>query len=248
MPMTYHGGQLSITPRSLVVKAADRSRSYGAANPLAGQVVVAGGSLAQGDSLGEAHLSSAAEVTAGAGRQFALTPSSVAFAQGKADNYAITYQDGTLSITKAPLTVTALDGRGWVGSRPWQGGMGVSFAGFLNGDDASDLSGSLSYGGSSQGARKAGSYLLTPGGFASDNYDIAYVDGSLTLRNPPAVATASNTAVPGGGQLHRVTREEDKDSRLPQLPVVPAIPQFAQAPMSFIPYLAVGRDFIALPR
>jgi len=90
--------------------------------------------------------------------------------------------------------------------------------------------------------------VLTPGGLASDNYDIAYVDGSLTLRNPPVVANPGNTSLPSGGQLHRVTRDEDKNAGRPQLPVVPSTAQFVQAPMSFIPYLAVGRDFIALPR
>jgi len=62
----------------------------------------------------------------------------------------------------------------------------VSYAGLVNGDTAAVLSGLLTYCGTSHGAVNVGSYLITPGGLTSANYDIAFADGRLTI-DPLAV-------------------------------------------------------------
>ena len=48
---------------------------------------------------------------------------------------------------------------------------------------ASVLSGTIAYGGSSQGAVNAGTYTIIPSNQTSSNYAINYVDGTLTI-NP----------------------------------------------------------------
>ncbi len=56
------------------------------------------------------------------------------------------------------------------------------------------LSGALVYGGTSQGAINAGSYVITPGGYYSNQqgYDISYVNGALTVNPAPLTITADN--------------------------------------------------------
>ena len=54
------------------------------------------------------------------------------------------------------------------------------------------LAGTLTYGGTAQGAVNAGSYAITPGGLTSGNYAINFVDGTLTI-NPAALLLTTVT-------------------------------------------------------
>ena len=74
----------------------------------------------------------------------------------------------------------------------YNGGNGVSYAGFVNGEGAAVLGGSLSYGGTAQGAVNAGSYSLTASGLASNNYAIAYQPGTLSVGQAALTVTALN--------------------------------------------------------
>ncbi|UWU91942.1 MBG domain-containing protein [Bradyrhizobium sp. CB1015] len=84
-----------------------------------------------------------------------------------------------LTVDKAPLTITASSSKTYDGAA-FSGG-GVTYSGLVNGENASVLSGSLSYGGSALGAVNAGHYSLSVSGLSSANYAITYVDGSLTI-------------------------------------------------------------------
>ena len=92
--------------------------------------------------------------------------------------YSLAY---TYSISKAPLIITANNlTRPYDGS-PYSGGNGVTYSGFMNGETPSVLGGSLSYGGSSQGAVNAGTFSIIPGGFSANNYALTYGQGTLTI-------------------------------------------------------------------
>jgi len=103
--ITYADGTLTITPRPITVTA-NASRVYGDANPTSGPVSVAPGSLVGTDAFSDASLTSTAVTMSNVG-SYSLTPSGVAFTNGSASNYVITYADGTLTITPRPITVTA---------------------------------------------------------------------------------------------------------------------------------------------
>lgn len=93
-----------------------------------------------------------------------------------------------------PFTVTANDAASRTyDATAYSGGNGVTYAGFVGGETSSVLLGTLSYTGSSQGARNAGSYVITPGGLASGNYSIAYASGTLTI-NPATLTIAGSSA------------------------------------------------------
>jgi hypothetical protein len=95
--------------------------------------------------------------------------------------YDISYDDTTLTIDKAALTVTAVDASKTYDGMAFTGGNGVSYSGFVNGEDVGVLGGSLTYGGSAQGAINAGSYELNVSGLTSGNYAISYNAGTLTI-------------------------------------------------------------------
>jgi gliding motility-associated-like protein len=96
-------------------------------------------------------------------------------------SYAPATTTQTFGVSKATLTVKANnDTRTYTGNA-YTSGNGVSYSGFVGGDDASKLSGIVTYSGSSQGAINAATYLITPAGLSSSNYDINYVNGALTI-------------------------------------------------------------------
>ncbi len=107
--------------------------------------------------------------------------------------YDITFVAGTLVIDKAALTVTASNASKTYDGGAFSGGNGVSYSGFVNGETASVLGGTLSYGGTAQGAVNAGTYTLSASGLTATNYTISYTAGQLTI-NPAALAVSANNA------------------------------------------------------
>ncbi|NTU92098.1 MAG: filamentous hemagglutinin N-terminal domain-containing protein, partial [Chlorobiaceae bacterium] len=121
-------------------------------------------------------------------------------------NYNVTLQDSSNGIiNRAPLAVKASDDRKMFDGKAYEGGNGVQYSGFVNGETASVLSGSLVYGGTSQGAVRSGRYAITPGGLGSGNYAIEWQDGELridpAIDEPKQVSrtvpTIASDAVPG---------------------------------------------------
>jgi len=115
-------------------------------------------------------------------------------------NYAINYVNATLAINPQPLTITANNVTQTFNNVPYSAGNGVTYTGFVNGQSSSVLSGSITYGGNSQGAVNVGTYTIIPSGQTSSNYAITYVNGTLTITPPPiafvldALGTAANAA------------------------------------------------------
>lgn len=58
----------------------------------------------------------------------------------------------------------------------------VSYEGFVAGDGPALLGGALTFSGDAVGAVNVGAYTITPGGLTSPNYNIIFVDGTLTIR------------------------------------------------------------------
>jgi hypothetical protein len=98
------------------------------------------------------------------------------------------------------LTITANNVTQTFNNVPYSGAYGVTYSGFVNGQNSSVLSGSITYGGNSQGAVNVGTYAIIPSGQTSSNYAITYVTGTLTITPPPmafvldALGTAANAA------------------------------------------------------
>ena len=142
--------------------------------------------------------------SAGTGKTVTVTLNSNDYLAGvrtNLSNYSlptsITGNVGTIS--KAALTVTASAATKTYNGSAYNGGNGVSYAGFVNNEGSTVLGGALTYGGSSQGAVNTGSYDIVPGGLSSSNYTLAYASGALTV-NPAALTITANNASKTYGQ------------------------------------------------
>ena len=106
------------------------------------------------------------------------------------------------TIRRVALTVAAQDKAIAYGEVP--ANAGVTYAGFVDGEDASALSGALvfDYDGYAAGS-PAGTYAITPSGISSANYDITYEAGVLSVRAAPLPDPAAlPDVVPVGAVAH----------------------------------------------
>ena len=112
------------------------------------------------------------------------------------NNYKI-IERGTQNFTieKAPLTITAEDKTTLVGVEPPE--FTVKYDGFVNGETQSVLGGELTFAAiDSSITATAGEYVdvIVPMGLTSDNYDISFVSGKLTVVNGLEKPTIGNNS------------------------------------------------------
>ncbi len=184
-PITYSGSTLTVNKAPLTVTANGASKVYGAALP-SFSATYSGFVLGQDQSVlgGTLALSTTATTTSDAGT-YPITPGGLA-----SSNYAITFQDGTLTVTKAPLTVTANGADKVYGaSLP---SFSASYSGFVLEQDQSVLGGTLAFSTTATLTSNVGTYPITPSGLTSSNYAITFQDGTLTVTKAPLTVTANN--------------------------------------------------------
>ncbi len=187
--ITYIDGDLDITPADLVITANDQSKTYGDTFSFSGSEFMSSG-LFGSDSVDSVSLTSAGAVNTANVGDYDIEASN-ALGSGLS-NYSISYVDGTLTVDPADLTITANDDSKVYDAAAYSGGNGVMYSGFVNGENDSVLSGTLAYGGDSQGATNVGSYTIEASGLTSGNYNITYVDGNLDITPADLVITAND--------------------------------------------------------
>ena len=185
--------QVTVTPAPLTVTANGVSRVYGASDPALGVSYsgfvngetssVLGGTLSVADS-------DAATTTAVGSYVGVITASGQT-----STNYTITYVAANLTVTPAPLTITANGvSRIYGASDP---ALGVSYSGFVNGETSSVLGGTLSVADTDAATTTAvGSYasVITASGRTSTNYTITYIAGNLMVTPAPLTITANGVS------------------------------------------------------
>lgn len=120
---------------------------------------------------------------------YTLTPSAKAKSGYFVDNYDITPTNGTFTINKAALTVTANSENITYGDdKPT---FSVSYSGFVNNENESVLGGSLVLECGYVRYGNVGTYSITPSGLTSGNYAITFESGKLTVRKKQITATIS---------------------------------------------------------
>jgi hypothetical protein len=182
--VTVNNGTLTVTPAPLTVTADNKSRSYGAADPtFTGSLV----GVRNGDNI-TASYSTAATATSPVGT-YAITPS-LSDPDSKLGNYTLTSNNGILTITPALLTGTADDkSRAYGETNPL---FTVTYAGFVNGEDAGIVTGELVGTSTAETNSPVGQYPISVSGQSAPNYTIAYVDGVLTVTEAELTITVDN--------------------------------------------------------
>lgn len=183
--LAFVQGTLQVDPRSLTITANDSGKIYGQTGSFNG---FNANGLVNGDTLTGVDLASLGTARTANVGNYTITASN---ADGTGlSNYDITYVDGTLSIGKAGLTITANNGNKTYG----QSGdfNGFSSNGLRNDDSISGID--LTSNGSAATAN-VGNYVITASnadGTGLSNYDINYVDGTLSIGKAGLTISANN--------------------------------------------------------
>ncbi|MGF7181971.1 beta strand repeat-containing protein, partial [Tunturiibacter psychrotolerans] len=182
---TYVNGSLTITKGTLTVTAGSATRAYGAANP----TFTATATGAMNSDTFTFSETTTATVTSPAGT-YNIVPTASGANLG---NYTVVYVNGTLTVTKANVTVTANSYTIPYGTADPT--YTATITGFLNGDTtASATTGSPSLTTTPAAPSAPNTYTITaaPGTLASTNYTFTYVNGSLTINKGILTVTAGN--------------------------------------------------------
>lgn len=168
----------------------DTTKTYGDANPSISGIVL--------DGVGTGNVSLAwgsAVTTRTSAGSYAYAVPNVLNVSSSSGATWLDYGSGTLIVNKAPLTIAANDASRIYDGTRFGGGNGITYSGFVNGEDASVLSGTVVYGGSAQGARNAGHYSIGASGLSAQNYAITWADGTLTINRATISAITGITAL-----------------------------------------------------
>ena len=185
--VTASNGTLSISQRSITVKADDQSKTYGEADPALSWKVTAG-SLVVGDTLSGALTRTAGENVG------SYTIDASALANG---NYLVTSNNGTLSISQRPITVKADDKSKTYGEADpalsWQ----VTAGSLVAGDT---LSGVLTR----TAGENVGRYTIDASALANGNYLVTVINGVLQIERNVHLDAAVAQAQTSVNAVHQV--------------------------------------------
>ena len=216
--ISYAGSSLTVTPAALTVTTGAVTKTYDGTTAAAGSAIVSGGQLF-GDTLSGGSFAFT-DRNAGSGKTVRVSGVTINDGNG-GNNYTVTYADNTAStIDKAALTVTAADASKTEGSVLAFTGTEFTTGGgqLKNGETLvrADLSSS-----GAPAAARAGRYAIEGSnaqggnGFDAGNYDIAYVNGILSVA---AKAGASENLAPSGGTIWRNQANEANRASSPERP------------------------------
>ena len=195
--INYVPGILIVNKVPLIITADNNTRVYGAIDPI---FTYTYSGLVNGDVAPATlpSISTTALASSPAG-SYPIIPSAATD-----PNYTITYVNGILTVTKAALTIKAKPHTITYNGTAYSGGNGVIPTGFASGESISNLNGTLTYGGTSQGAKNAGTYTIIPDGLSSPNYNISYVGDNLEIKKATLNVLAGNQSVEYGTQLAKI--------------------------------------------
>lgn len=107
-----------------------------------------------------------------------------------AKNYTFNYESGTLSVRKAPLTMTPRNKTMTYGDRVPN--LDVDYAGLKNSESQPVWTTEPSITSTGTSASNAGSYPITISGGVAKNYNVTYNQGTLTINKAPLTITTKN--------------------------------------------------------
>ena len=178
--ISYVKGTLTITKADeVVVTAKSYSREYGEANPTF-EYTTSGATLS-----GTPSITCAATVTSPVGEY------DIVASKGTVTNYNVTYVNGKLTITKAPLTITAKSYTIKQGDALPT--FEAEYSGFKNNETASVLTTQPRITTSATSASAPGTYDIVVSGASATNYDISYVKGTLTITKADEVVVTAKS-------------------------------------------------------
>jgi len=214
--ITYVNGHFNIKKRTLTLVAGDKSRIYGTANSTAGYVngtnlfrVKAGTNLVNGDTISTVTetIDSRATITTDAGTAGLKTKiAGAVFGTGNANNYDISYEDGSFAITPRDLTLRAGNKTRIYGTENstavYTGGTtkfradaATATTGLVNGDTVTDVTETTNAVRTTNAGTTGLKTSITNAVFGTgktSNYNISYVDGGFDITKRDLYITAGD--------------------------------------------------------
>ncbi len=183
--ITYTNGAMTVNKATLTVTANNQTKIYGSTNPT---LTITYSGFVNGDSQASLTTQPTATTTATTASNvgsYTITP-----AGGVSANYSFTYVTGSLTVTKATLTVTANNQTKTYGSA--NPTLSIAYAGFVNGDNQFNLTTQPTASTTAITSSPIGTYPITVTGGVSTNYSFTYVAGTLTVTQAVLTITANN--------------------------------------------------------
>ena len=178
--ISYEQGHLTVVEAdAIVVRAKSYSRQYGDENP-----------VFEFDTEGAA-LDGTPEIVCSAVANSPVGFYTIEVKQGSIKNYNVHFESGTLTITKAPLSISA-----GIYTKNQGDAMPVfkaSYAGFKNGEDESVLTKQPVFSCEANEASAPAEYAVTISGAEAENYEISYEQGHLTVVEADAVVVRAKS-------------------------------------------------------
>jgi uncharacterized repeat protein (TIGR02543 family) len=191
--ITFKTGTLTVQAKSITATVTASEKVYDGTNTATVSASVSADQLVNGNQLSISGLTGTFEnANVGTGKTVTVDTSKASVTGNDNGNYSISYATTgvTANITQKALTITANAKTITYGDAPANDG--VSYSGFVNGETASVLGGTLSYTYSYTQYDKVGNtYTITPSGLTSSNYAITFADGTLTVQAKSITATVT---------------------------------------------------------
>ncbi|TAK93698.1 MAG: Ig-like domain repeat protein [Verrucomicrobia bacterium] len=185
----------TVAKASLTITADNQTRTYGAANP---SLTVSYNGFVNGEDASVLTGSPVLSTTATPASPVSGSPYPITVAAGTlaSANYSFSFIAGSLTVTKATLTLTADDkSRAYGTTNP---PFTFKCTGFVNGENETVLIGSpaLSSSATASSPVPGNPYpiTITPGTSSASNYDCVFVDGKLTIGKATLTVTADDQA------------------------------------------------------
>ncbi|MGB9122905.1 MAG: MBG domain-containing protein, partial [Candidatus Angelobacter sp.] len=192
--VALNNGTLTVTPAPLTVSAANSSMIYGDPVPVLSGTITG---IKNANNITPTYSTTA--TSASPVGTYPIVPTLSDNGTGALANYTVTSNNGTLTISPAPLTVTAANASMTYGD-PLPAFSGT-ITGIKNADNIT-----ASYSTTATSASNAGTYPIVPapsdnGTGALANYTVTLVNGTLTINPAPLTVTAANASMVFGDPL-----------------------------------------------
>ena len=201
--VTIVNGTLTVSPVLLTVTALNQAKVYGAVLPT---LTASYSGFVNGDSSPSLTTQPTLTTTATGASHVSGNPYTIT-ASGAIDaDYTISYVAGSLSVSPAPLTITANHQ-----AKPYGLALPIltaSYSGLVNGDTSASLTTqpTLTTTATASSTVSGGPYTITVGGAADPDYSINYAAGNLTVTPAvPAVTISSSSTSIAYGQSFTLT-------------------------------------------
>ena len=177
---TLVNGSVTVADNVLTVTANAQTKLYGAAVPALTYTITGfvGGDTQLTATTGQPALANAVSAASAVG-SYTTTVGIGTLASVTPNKYAFTLVNGSVTVTPAPLIITADDQSKVAGTA--NPALTVTYTGFVNGDTLASLTTPPTVTTTATTASGAGSYPIVASGAVDANYAITYVNGTLTV-------------------------------------------------------------------